>query len=266
LITAGCLLLAVAAAAVEPLWQQQQQQQSGTQQQQQEKQEQQQLEADYTSTRDNSSNGNNAVEEQHLLLASRTHPDRSAQHSTGYVDADPGNLGNNGTGPGALHSSNVHGCSSSNSSSSSSSSLSNVLRTKEFWLIFYVFAVGVGAGLAFTNNLPEIVAALAAEAPAGSNTVTDGVSNIGGRFASLSLRSLQASTAAVFDVTDGFEVASGAAAAAKVGRMLGHLTLATPKAAATAAAAAAVQGSGLSVAEVTVQLVSLFSIGSCFGR
>jgi hypothetical protein len=99
----------------------------------------------------------------------------------------------------------------SRSSSSNSSSLSAVIRTREFWLIFYVFAVGVGAGLAFTNNLPEIVAALAAEGPTKRN--------------------------------------SG-----------------LPAAAAARTAAAAAGALGPSVTEVTVQLVSLFSIGSCFGR
>jgi hypothetical protein len=197
LISAGCLLLAVGVAAVKPLWQQQQQTREQSQVQQP---------GTAASPRtDNNSNGISREEQQSLLGKSTTH----------HCDISTGSSTNSaqGTGQGGFSGGDSANQQPSHSSSSSSS-LSGVVRSREFWLIFYVFAVGVGAGLAFTNNLPEIVAAFEAEGPTKSN--------------------------------------KGLAAAAA--------------AAVAAAHSPSDDTAGPSAAEVTVQLVSLFSIGSCFGR
>lgn len=51
------------------------------------------------------------------------------------------------------------------SSSSGGGSLGDCYRSEPFWLLFGVFAVGVGSGLAFSNNLAEVVGALAPLGP-----------------------------------------------------------------------------------------------------
>jgi hypothetical protein len=91
---------------------------------------------------------------------------------------------------------------STGSGSGNMATLAGCFQSAEFWLLFLVFATGVGSGLAFSNNLPELVAALAPAAAAGEGGSGSSSSGGGG----------------------------------------------------TAAAAGA------------VALVSLFSVGSCFGR
>lgn len=138
---------------------------------------------------------------------------------------------------------NSNDCSSSSSSGAggSSTSLAAIARSSEFWLIFFIFAVGAGAGLMFTNNLPEIVDALAWGAPEnglqlGHFTHGTSSSSIGG---SSTNRTLELTASVIHSEQFG---------------------------AASSGAAAAAAGPAASAPEVTVQLVSLFSIGSCAGR
>ena len=52
--------------------------------------------------------------------------------------------------------------------------LAECYQSAEFWLLFVIFAVGVGSGLAFSNNLPELVAALSPAAAGGDGSSGSG--------------------------------------------------------------------------------------------
>lgn len=136
---------------------------------------------------------------------------------------------------------------------SAHSALLDAVKRVEFWLLFGVFAIGIGSGLAFGNNLPELVSALSythaddLDDSSGVRTVAD-IFNIS-THASRQLLLWQQSPGALW--SSSLHMFSGL----YKGMSTVFVNRDNDNGSATAAG-----GGG------AVVLVSLFSVGSCFGR